>query len=73
MPYEPHRNGRPPRGDTATKPYSLRLTVEETAALEQHAALAKAPASILVRQAMAEAGLFDPPRKRRARARAELA
>lgn len=56
---DPHKQGRPYRGTGPTQTLSLRFTDEELQALRAASKKRNVPMAILMRRAMAEAGLFN--------------
>lgn len=60
----PHKHGRPTRADSPTQTISIRLTLEELAAVDKRAKTE--PRAVLIRRAMAQAGLFGPRMQREA-------
>lgn len=60
MPYEdhPHKIGRPTRAESPTQTISIRLTHDELASIDRRAAKKRQPRAVLIREAMALAGLF---------------
>ena len=64
MPYVPHKQGRPARGVDPTSTRSIRFTHDELASLDAHAAKWGFSRAELVREALADAGLFEGPEPR---------